>query len=421
MNEVQIANKFKPLFRLLDSNWHPEIDTVIMTGGRYSLKSYTVSIFALIAMVDYKWNTLYTRYTNMSIEDSVKPEVTDKIDLLGYSGKVNDTKTQIECRGNRISFKGIKTGSGQQTANLKSLSGFNCFVNDEAEELPDYKTFKKIFYSIRDTDKRNLTILILNPTGKDHWIFKEFFEKKGLDGGDNCIKDNVLYIHTSYLDADFSKMPPNILAEYERLKVDDPREYENIVLGGWLQEREGTLYPAKRLNHYTELTNEPDAKVTVTDIADMGTDYLASITAYIYGKKVYIEDVVFTQKPSEITKPLVIGMIEKHQPSFCFFESNNGGRIYASDIQQKLNELGFRGKVAWKATTQNKETRILMHAGAIMDNFYFKKMPSGTMYSDFMRELSSYVVGAKNPHDDAPDVLTLLNELLMQNKSGGYK
>ena len=121
----------------MDKNYNPDIDTVIMTGGRYSLKSSTVSIFSLLAMVQYGWNVLYTRYTNMSITDSVKPEVSDKIDALGYQDIITDTQNHIECNGNRISFKGIKTGSSVQTANLKSLSGFNCFIVDEAEEIPD--------------------------------------------------------------------------------------------------------------------------------------------------------------------------------------------------------------------------------------------------------------------------------------------
>jgi phage terminase large subunit len=261
MNEVEVSEKFGPLMDLFDDNFHPEIDTVIITGGRYSLKSYTVSIFALVALVNYGWNTLYTRFTNMSIVDSVKPEVSDKIELLGLSGRVLDTQSHIEYNGNRISFKGIKTGSLSQTANLKSLTGFNLFVNDEAEELPDYKTFKKIFYSIRSLDKRNLTILILNPTTKEHWIFKEFFEKKQLSGGDNCIKDNVMYIHSSYLDADQNKIPANILNDYRRLMVDDPKEYENIVLGGWVSELEGQVFPEGSLKRYREFPpDEVDPK-----------------------------------------------------------------------------------------------------------------------------------------------------------------
>jgi len=229
---TDIADKFNPLFDLTDPKLFPAVDTVIITGGRYSLKSYTVAIWALIVLIQCGWNVLYTRFTNMSIIDSIKPELTDKIEMLGVGGFVTDTTNHIEYKGNRIAFKGIKPGSKQQSANLKSLSGFNCFINDEAEELPDFKTFKKIFYSIRETNKQNLSILILNPTTKDHWIFQEFFEKKGLEGGENCIKDNVMYIHTSYLDSTRLKMPANILADYERMKTDDPIEYENI--GEWI-------------------------------------------------------------------------------------------------------------------------------------------------------------------------------------------
>ena len=211
-NDIDVHYKYQGLFELLEQDNESIVDTVIVTGGRYSLKSFTISVFALSALVDYQWSVLYTRYTNMSIVDSVKPEVSDKIEYFSRDHTITDTQNHIECNGNRISFKGIKTGSSVQTANLKSLSGFNCFIVDEAEEIPDFDTFKKVFYSIRSETKRNLTILILNPTTKDHWIFKEFFEKKGLEGGENCVLDNVMYIHTSYLDADINRIPKNILA-----------------------------------------------------------------------------------------------------------------------------------------------------------------------------------------------------------------
>ena len=108
-NELQISEKFEPLFNLFDESFHPEVDTVIMTGvGRYSLKSFTASIFALTALYNYDWNVLYTRFTNTSIVDSVKPEVSDKVELLGLESHVKDTNTHIEYNNSRIAFKGIK-------------------------------------------------------------------------------------------------------------------------------------------------------------------------------------------------------------------------------------------------------------------------------------------------------------------------
>lgn len=242
MSEIVFSQKYLPLFEILQGE-HPEVDTVLLTGGRGSAKSFLTSIFSLTALVDFQWDVLYTRFTNVSITDSIKPEVDDKIDLLCLENKVISTNTHIQnFLGNRIAFKGIKTGSKQQTANLKSLSGFNCFIVDEAEEMPDYDTYEKVFLSIRSNEKRNLTILILNPTSIHHWIFREFYQDREVDGGSNLIKDNVLYIHTSYLDVPREYLAPNIVAYYERLKETDEKKYNEIVLGAWTEATEDRVY-----------------------------------------------------------------------------------------------------------------------------------------------------------------------------------
>lgn len=262
---IEFSKKYKPLFELLRGK-HPEVDTVIMTGGRGSAKSFAVSTGSMIGLVENEFNILYTRFTNVSITDSIKPEVEDKIELLGYSDKVNNTKTHIEViKGGeqkaRIAFKGIKTGSKQQTANLKSLSGFNVFVIDEAEEIPDFATFEKVFLSIRSKEKQNITILILNPTSVHHWIYKHFFEDCGVTGGANTIKDNVMYIHTSYLDVKREHLAKNIVNYYKKLKKKDPARYENIVGGGWTDIVEGKAYTGwkKITNEYYDKLNLPEA------------------------------------------------------------------------------------------------------------------------------------------------------------------
>jgi len=149
---MKFSKKYKPLFALLKGEY-PEVDTVILTGGRGSAKSFVIAVLSLTALVYHFWNILYTRFTNVSIVDSIKPEVDDKIELLGLTDFVTSTTSHIERLGNRIAFKGLKTGSKQQTANLKSLFGFNMFVIDEAEETPDYETYEKVFLSIRSKDK----------------------------------------------------------------------------------------------------------------------------------------------------------------------------------------------------------------------------------------------------------------------------
>ncbi len=249
-NEIVFSKKYKPIFELLDGK-HEEVDTVIITGGRGSAKSFVLSLFSIIGLVKNKWSILYTRYTNVSIVDSIKPEVESKISLLGYENFIDVTTTHLVRKQDkkdnlevlpRIAFKGIKTGSQQQTANLKSLFGFNIFVVDEAEEIPDFDTYEKVFLSIRSKEHRNITFLILNPTTVFHWIYKKFFEECEVTGGSNIVKDNVMYIHTSYLDVKKEYLAKNIIKYYEKLKDKFPKRYESIVKGGWTDTVEGRVY-----------------------------------------------------------------------------------------------------------------------------------------------------------------------------------
>lgn len=251
---IKFSKKYKPFFELLQGK-HKEVDIVIITGGRGSAKSFVVAVFSLIALVEHAWSILYTRFTNVSIVDSIKPEVDGKIEVLGYENDVVSTINHIEKGSNRIAFKGIKTGSRQQTANLKSLFGFNVFVVDEAEELPDYDTFEKVFLSIRSKDKRNLTILILNPSSVHHWIYRKLFKENGVKGGANEIKGNIMYIHTSFKDVPQEYLANNVIEYYNNLKTKDFKKYEQVVLGGWTEAVEGRVYNNWTTNKYTDFIN----------------------------------------------------------------------------------------------------------------------------------------------------------------------
>ena len=417
MNEIDISKKYKPLFRLLTSDL-PEIDTVIMTGGRASGKSFVVSLFNLIALVEHDWNVLYTRYTNMSIVDSIKPEVSDKIELLNYESKVNDTQKQIEKGNNRIAFKGIKTGSKIQTANLKSLSGFNCFVVDEAEELPDYETFKKVFYSIRSVEKRNLTILILNPTTKEHWIFKEFFEKKGLEGGENTIIDNVMYIHTSYKDVNEKYIPKNIIRDYNKLLIEDPLKYDNIVIGGWIQDPEGVLIPKSeiKLQKLDLKPEEIDFSFAVTDPADKGGDKYSipfiQVIQYNNDIAFYVNDVIHNKDGTFANCERVPLKVKENNTQQIWIESNGIGLASVLLLKKQLSNHTI---LTAFPSTVNKEIRILSNYEFITKYFIFNesKYNENKEYKDFVNDLTSYSKEGDNTHKkDAIDVLSTAAQIL---------
>ena len=420
--QIPIHRKYKGLFQLFNPEYHPEVDTVIVTGGRSSGKSYSVAIHSVVALTSYKWSVLYTRYTNMSIEDSVKPEVSDKVELLGYQSMVKDTQTHIECGNDRIAFKGIKTGSGVQTASLKSLQGFNCFVVDEAEELPDYKTFKKVFYSIRSSVKRNLTILILNPTSKQHWIYEEFFEKRGIEGGFNGVHENVMYIHTSYLDVDPKFIPDNIRKDYERLKQSNPDEYENIVMGGWVENPEGILLPRTALQFDDLSKLDPSTclyRFAVGDPADQGGDKFSTVFIHLSdsgaGVKCYVRKVLHNTYGIMQNTPRIVQNCSDLMIDEVFIESNGVGTAAVVDLKHTLRQGGGT-KLTPFPSTEQKEVRILSNFEFIRDYFVFDiNYKDDPEYRAFIADLTGYVAGddRQNKHKkDAIDVLSTAAQIV---------
>ncbi len=225
----------------------------IITGGRGSGKSYSINLLLLLLTYESGHTILFTRYTLTSAHVSIIPEFIDKIDVLDKHSDFHITKDEIiNLRtGSKILFKGIKTSSGTQTANLKSLAGVTTWILDEAEELTDEDTFDKIDYSIRSKDKQNRVILILNPATKEHFIYQKFFEAKGVEAGSNTIKGDTTYIHTTYLD-NVENLSESFLNQIETIKERRPDKYKHTILGGWLDKAEGVIFTNWRIGEFNK-------------------------------------------------------------------------------------------------------------------------------------------------------------------------
>ena len=215
----------------------------VITGGRGSGKSYSLNSFLLLLTYEVGHVILFTRYTLTSAHVSIIPEFIDKIETADLSHDFYITKDEIinKRTGSKILFKGIKTSSGTQTANLKSLAGVTTWVLDEAEELTDEDTFDKIDFSIRAKDIQNRVILVLNPATKEHFIYKRFFESKGVKDGSNIVKDDTTYIHTTYLD-NYENLSKSFILQIEDMKARRKQKYEHQILGGWLDKAEGVVF-----------------------------------------------------------------------------------------------------------------------------------------------------------------------------------
>ena len=236
MSKIKLNPKFKPLFTD-DSRYY------IATGGRGSSKSFSISTMILLLTFEQGHNVLFTRYTMSSASTSIIPEMTEKIEILGLEDHfiVNKTDITNKATGNRIYFRGLKVGSGNQTAALKSLNGITTWILDEAEEMPDPLLFDKIDLSVRSKDAQNRVIMVMNPATKAHWIYNRFFASRGLQGGENVKHEDTTYIHTTYED-NIKHLDDTFLANIERMKLERPAEYKAQILGGWRDVAEGVIF-----------------------------------------------------------------------------------------------------------------------------------------------------------------------------------
>tara|TARA_R100001440_G_scaffold75747_1_gene103955 strand:- start:8486 stop:9685 length:1200 start_codon:yes stop_codon:yes gene_type:complete len=216
----------------------------IVTGGRGSGKSYSINMLLCLLMTYEAGHTiLFTRYTLRSASISIIPEFVDKIQHLKMFNDFIITKDEIIHREtkSKILFRGIKTSSGNQVANLKSLQGVTTWVLDEAEELVDENIFDTIDLSVRQKDIQNRVIMILNPATKEHFIYRRFFEEAGVQAGMNHSKGDVTYIHTTYLD-NKENLSKSYISQIERIKENNPKKYDHIIKGSWINRAEGVVF-----------------------------------------------------------------------------------------------------------------------------------------------------------------------------------
>ena len=236
---------------------------------------------------------------------SVIPEFVEKIELSNAHDYFDVKQSEIvnTANGSAVLFRGIKTSSGEQTANLKSLQGITTWILDEAEELRDEDLFDKIDLSIRTKGVQNRVIIILNPSTKEHWIYKRFFEQAGVEPGSNCVKGDVTYIHTTYED-NIDNLDESFLKRILQMKQKNPKKYEHQILGGWLEKSEGVVFENWRLGPFVDTGQTifgqdygyyPDP----TTLIQVSVDKKAKL---IYIKECFVETNLSTMQISQLNK-----------------------------------------------------------------------------------------------------------------------
>lgn len=181
---------------------------------------------------------------------------------------------------------------------------------------------------------------------------------------------------------------------------------------------QGQLFKSDELKYFDTIPGIPEANIAVCDTADTGEDYLSSPMFKKFGERYYLYDVVFTQLNMDFSGPMIEGAYIDNRVEIARFESNNGGKLFAKDIEKRVPRCSFY----WKQTTSNKETRILTDFFWIKKHVIFRYpydekyhpegYKEGSDYDLFMRQVTTYIKGKKDQHDDAPDSLSMFRHLV---------
>ena len=177
-------------------------------------------------------------------------------------------------------------------------------------------------------------------------------------------------------------------------------------------EIEGVLFPLERLQRFKmpELNlDNIEARIGIIDTADEGTDLFSFPIIYKIKEKYFVVDVMHTDEPFEITKPLSVAKGLKHKLDYAKVETNSQGKDYYRYLKVELTDTTIRG--VW--SVQNKETRILMQSEWIIQNFYFRTdYEPNSDYEKFMDHLTTYLKLVKNQKDDSADVMAAASQFI---------
>lgn len=358
--KIKVNPKYEPLYTVIDKF------IFLVTGGRGSAKSFNVSTFIERLSFQEGHKILFSRYTMNSADISVIPEFKQKIDLDGYSHHFTVTSKDIinNFSDSEIMFRGIKTSSGNQTANLKSIQGLTTFVGDEMEEWQSEDDYDSLILSIRTQGMQNRVVLVMNPSDEEHFIYQKYIKDthriEVIDGVEVQISTHpqVCHIHTTYLD-NLEHLAENFLIEVAEMKSKNQKKYGHKVIGRWKKKNDEDALWTDAIIDGLRVQEAPifkriviaiDPAVTATDTSDE-TGIVA--VGLGFDNHIYpLEDVSGVYTPTDWCKVAVM-LYKKYKADRIVAEVNNGGDLVETVLRTVEKNIPYTGVHA----TRNKLTR----------------------------------------------------------------
>lgn len=413
---ILLNPKYLPLLKPI-----PGVRYYIITGGRGSGKSFAGSLAYADELSRAHYNMLYLRQTLVSARISIIPEFYEKLELLGQTGSFTQGLTEIvntrtECK---LYFRGIQTSRKSNEAQLKSIKGIGRVLVDEAQEFVDEGAFDRLDFSLRDVGSPNAITMSMNPTHKNHWIYRRFFKEPGIADDFNGVVGDTCYVHTTYFD-NLQNLDAAFIAGAERMKEQNFAKYQNLFLGYWMGDNEGALWTEDMIAPYRVAAAPADLDKIVVAIdpavtSDEKSDETGIVVAgskRLHGERHYY---VLADRSLQGTPGAWIGAAVNAYNEFSadrlVAEVNNGGDLVEALLKQQPSRIPYKPVRASRGKITRAEPVSALYEKGIVHHV-------GT-FGRLEEQMRNYTgaVGEKSP--DRMDALVwALTELMSGGKSG---
>lgn len=170
--------------------------------------------------------------------------------------------------------------------------------------------------------------------------------------------------------------------------------------------KEGYMYSVQKV---FEIENK-GVKIAITDPADDGDCYNASIFARIYDNKIWVEHIIYSKEGSDETIKLNGNKAKEYKPYAFYCEKDGMGSLYGKQLKKiypLVNPFNSKG---------NKDDRIFSKANLVSKYFRFLQNSPTMEYENAVNHMISYKKVGQNKFKDFEDVATSLMDIAIKNK-----
>lgn len=310
--KIQINKYYKSLYQNKTRYY-------LLYGGRGGGRSYSASQKVIFDTITKPYSRIAVmRYILGDVRSSIWQEIKDRVEDYNLPSVQSDQAMRYSYNNNLIEGKGFKQSTGQNKAKLKSLTGYNTIVIEEADEVKE-DDFDQLDSSIRTQKADNQIILLFNMPDKNHWIIKRWFNLIDTDiEGYFEATPREDRTDTTFIEADYTKNIKNMadtsINLFESYKKSNPDYYYNMIKGYVSEGLKGRVFK------------------------DWQPISLSEYEALDYSKQ-YGMDFGFSNDPTAMVE------IKRHNNNLYIKELIYSTGLTNQDIAEKIKELGINEKI----------------------------------------------------------------------------